>query len=124
MFVGARAFVRSSKEDAPFVIYATPTSREKNLTAGAPEQYKDFEDVFQKKNANMLPEHRPYDCAIDLQEGAQLPFGPIYNLSQTELAELRKYIDKNLAKNFIRHSKSPASAPILFVKKKDGSLRM
>ena len=80
--------------------------------------------MFQKKNANILPEHRPYDCAIELEEGAQPPFGPIYNLSQTELAELRKYINENLAKNFIRHSKSPAGAPILFVKKKDGSLRM
>ena len=124
LFLGARAFLRSSKEDIPFVIYATPTSEEKTSTTGIPEQYKDFEDVFQKKNADMLPEHRPYDCAIDLQEGAQPPFGPIYNLSQTELAELRKYIDENLAKNFIRHSKSPAGAPILFVKKKDGSLRM
>ena len=124
LFLGARAFVRSSKEDTPFVIYATPTSEEKTSTTGIPEQYKDFEDVFQKKNADMLPEHRPYDCAIDLLEGAQPPFGPIYNLSQTELAELRKYIDENLAKNFIRHSKSPAGAPILFVKKKDGSLRM
>ena len=34
------------------------------------------------------------------------------------------YIDENLAKNFIHHSKSPARAPILFVKKKDGSLWM
>jgi hypothetical protein len=105
-------------------MYATPTSEEKTSTTSIPEQYKDFEDVFQKKNADILPEHRPYDCAIDLLEGAQPPFGPIYNLSQTELAELRKYIDENLAKNFIRHSKSPAGAPILFVKKKDGSLRM
>jgi hypothetical protein len=36
----------------------------------------------------MLPQHRPYDCAIDLQEGIQLPFGPIYNLSQNKLATL------------------------------------
>ena len=72
----------------------------------------------------MLSEHRPYDCAIDLQEGSQPPFGPIYNLSQTELIELRKYMDENLAKNFILHSKSLAGAPILFVKKKDGSLHM
>ena len=124
LFIGARAFIRSSKEGTPFVIYATPTRGETISTASIPEQYKDFQDVFQKKNADMLPEHRPYDCAIDLEDGAQPPFGPIYNLSQTELAELRKYIDENLAKNFIRHSKSPAGAPILFVKKKDGSLRM
>ena len=124
LFLGARAFVRLSKQGTPFIIYATPTSREKTSTTSILEQYKEFEDVFQKKSADMLPEHRPYDCAIDLQEGAQPPFGPIYNLSQTELAELRKYIDENLTKNFIRHSKSPAGAPILFVKKKDGSLRM
>jgi hypothetical protein len=61
-----------------------------------------------------------YDCAIELHDGVQPPFGPIYNLSQTELAVLREYI----AKNFIRHSKSHAKVPILFVKKKDGSLRM
>jgi hypothetical protein len=41
-----------------------------------------------------------------------------------ELAALREYIDENLSKNFIRHSKSPVGAPILFVKNKDGSLRM
>jgi hypothetical protein len=45
-------------------------------------------------------------------------------LSQTELVILREYIDENLLKNFIQHSKSLAGAPILFVKKKDGSLHM
>jgi len=73
---------------------------------------------FLKKNVNILPKHQPYDGAIDLQEGTQPPFGPIYNLLQTELAELRKYIHKNLVKNFIRHSKSHDGAPILFVKKR------
>jgi hypothetical protein len=45
-------------------------------------------------------------------------------LSEPELVALRTYIDENLANGFIRHSKSPAGAPILFVKKKDGSLRL
>ena len=89
-----------------------------------PTQYEDFKNVFEKKNADIVPQHRPYDYAIELQEGAQPPFGPIYNLSQNELAKLQKYIDKNLSKNFIRHSKSLAGAPILFVEKKDGSLCM
>ena len=89
-----------------------------------PEQYKPYQDVFEKKNADILPQHRPYDCTIDIKDGAQVPFGPIYNLSQNELATLKEYIDENLAKGFIRHSKSPAGAPILFVKKKDGFLRM
>ena len=80
--------------------------------------------MFDKVKANRLPEHRPYDCPIDLQPGKEPPWGPIYNLSPTELEVLREYIDENLANGFIQHSRSPASAPIFFVKKKDGTLRM
>jgi hypothetical protein len=48
----------------------------------------------------------------------QPPFKPIYNLSQNELVILHEYIDKNFEKGFIQHSKSLASAPICFVKRK------
>ena len=50
--------------------------------------------------------------------------GPIYNLSPTKLEVLRAYIKENLANEFIPHSKSPAGAPIFFIKEKDGSLRL
>ena len=93
-------------------------------TTSIPSKYREFSDVFEKRNADKLPEHRPYDCPIDLLEGASPPFGPIYGLTEPELAALREYIDENLAKGFIRHSKSPAASPILFVKKKDGTLRL
>ena len=89
-----------------------------------PSKYGDFAYVFEKKNADHLPEHRPYDCPIDLQEGTSPPFGPIYGLSEPELEALRTYLDENLEKGFIQPSKSPVGAPILFVKKKDGSLRL
>ena len=87
-----------------------------------PHKYKEFADVFDNVKASILPEHRPYDCPIDLQPRKEPPWGPIYNLSPTKLEVLREYIDENLAKGFIRHSKSPTGAPIFFVKKKDGSL--
>ena len=51
-------------------------------------------------------------------------FGPIYNLSETELQVLKEYIDENLRKRFIQPSTSPFGAPVLFVKKPDGSLRL
>ena len=125
LFVGAKAFMRTTKQSTPFVIYTALVGEPTNQpTSLLPTQYEDFKDVFEKKNADILPQHRPYDCAIELQEGAEPPFGPIYNLSQNKLAELQKYIDENLSKNFIQHSKSPAGAPILFVKKKDGSLHI
>lgn len=89
-----------------------------------PEAYKDFEDVFLVENAGHLPLHEDHDHAIDLIDGKPPPYGPIYSLSGNELSILRAYIDRNLANRFIRPSKSPCSAPILFVPKSNGSLRL
>jgi RNase H-like domain found in reverse transcriptase/Reverse transcriptase (RNA-dependent DNA polymerase)/Integrase zinc binding domain/Chromo (CHRromatin Organisation MOdifier) domain/Integrase core domain/Retroviral aspartyl protease len=89
-----------------------------------PEEYHEFADVFSRKEANKLPPHRPYDHRIPLQEGTAPPFGPIYNLTAEELKTVREYIEKHLKTQFIRHSQSPCSAPILFTKKPDGTLRL
>lgn len=89
-----------------------------------PEAYAEFKDVFSDDQANILPDHGPDDHAIDLVDERQPPHGPIYNLSEVELIVLRQYIDKHLANQFIRPSKSPAGAPILFVKKPSGGLRL
>ena len=89
-----------------------------------PEQYYDFADVFSKSKADTLAQHRPYDLKINIEEGATPPHGPIYSLSQTELLALREFIDENLATGFIRPSRSSHGAPVLFIRKKDGSLRL
>ena len=88
-----------------------------------PVEYADYKDVFDKKSADTLPPHRPFDCEIDLIPGAQPPVGRIYNLSEPELAALKAFLDENLNKGFIRPSKSPCGAPVFFVKKKSGELR-
>jgi hypothetical protein len=89
-----------------------------------PDIYGEFADVFDKQQAEVLPQHGNYDHAIPLEEGTIPPMGPIYSLSETELKILREYIQDNLSKGFIQSSRSPAGAPILFVKKKDGTLRL
>ena len=81
-------------------------------------------DVFSSDNAKKLAPHRDIDLAIDLLLGKEPLYGPIYPLSQTKLAALREFLEENLAKGFIRESKSPAGAPILFAPKKDGGLRL
>ena len=91
-----------------------------NLSA----RYNDFANTFEKQNADQLPAHCPYDCPIELQASEHPPFDPIYGLSEPELEALHTYLADNLAKGFIQPSKSPAEAPILFVKKKDDSLRL
>ncbi len=105
-----------------FLIYDLPSPNVEPHPHDIPFPYQEFKDVFKKKNVDTLPKHRPYDYTIDIVEGTQHPFGPIYNLSQNELAVLCEYIDENLEKRFIRHSKSLVGALILFVKKKNGFL--
>jgi len=91
---------------------------------GIPEEYHDFADVFSKSRASVLANHRPYDLKITLEDGAAPPLGPIYSLSQEELLALCKFIDENVAMGFIHPSCSPHGAPVLFIRKKDGSLRL
>jgi len=93
-------------------------------TEGVPECYHDFADVFSKSKAKSLAPHRDYDLKIEIEDGAKPPLGLIYPLSESELVALQEFIDEHLAMGFIRSSKSPFGAPVLFVKKKDGSLRL
>ncbi len=61
---------------------------------------------------------------IPLEPGHKPPVRPIYRLSPLEFEELKKQIRELLALGFIEPSTSPFGAPVLFVQKKDGSLRM
>ena len=88
------------------------------------DYYKDYADIFSEEKIHALPEHGKYDHKIELQPGTTPPFGPIYPLSESELRVLRKYLDEMLADGKIVRSTSPAAAPILFVPKPDGTLRL
>ncbi len=88
-------------------------------------EYADFADVLSQKLTVKLPEHTGInDHAIELVDDWQPPYGPIYSLGPMELETLKAYIKNNLVNGFIRPSKSPAGAFILFDKKSDGSLRL
>ncbi|KIX01155.1 uncharacterized protein Z518_08880 [Rhinocladiella mackenziei CBS 650.93] len=92
---------------------------------GVPNTLKEYVDIFSPQNAKKLePNREGIDLAIETQEGQEPPYSPLYPLSQAELEVLRRYLQENLEKGFIRPSKSPAASPILFVPKKDGGLRL
>ena len=92
---------------------------------GIPTEYSDFSNVFSSDSAAELPEYTGINNhSINLLDDKQPLYGPIYSLGPVELETLKTYIETNLASGFIRPSKSPAGAPILFVRKKDGSLRL
>jgi len=89
-----------------------------------PLEYRDYADVFSKAKASELPPHRDYDLKINLEEGTSPPLGTLYSLSLVELSALRTFINENLNTGFIRPTASSHAAPVLFVKKKDSSLRL
>ena len=87
-----------------------------------PPEYRDYADIFSKAKVSELPPHCKYDLKIDLEKGISPPLRTIYSLSLVELEALQTFIDENLCTGFIRPSSSPHAAPVLFIKKKDGSL--
>ena len=88
-----------------------------------PAEYSDYSNVFSAENAAELPENTGInEHAIKLEEGKQPSFGPIYSLGLVELETLKTYIKTILANSFIRPSKSPVGAPILFDRKPNRSL--
>ena len=89
-----------------------------------PPEYSEYADVASEDDSKELAEHSRNDLAINIAEGEAPPYQPLYGLSEAELVVLRKYLAEFMERGWIRRSKSPAGAPILFAKKKDGSLRL
>ena len=85
-------------------------------------EYHEFANVFSKTKAEVLTPHHPYDLKINLEEGAQPLVGPMHSLSASEQEALKVFTEENLNMGFIRPTSSSYGTPVLFVKKKDGSL--
>ena len=114
-------FQRQLRPEDSVKARSSTTSSPPDLSS-VPKDYHDYADVFSKANTSTLPPHRDYDLKIELEEGTTPPLGTIYSLSLVELTALRTFIDENLTTGFIRPTSSSHAAPVLFVKKKDGSL--
>jgi hypothetical protein len=90
-----------------------------------PEPYRDFAKVFSEEESHRLPKHQPWDHAIDLEPDATMHWKvKSYPMSPAEQVELDKWLEENLAKGYLRPSKSPMASPVFFIKKKDGKLRL
>jgi hypothetical protein len=85
---------------------------------------EEFSDVFLDGLPLGKPPERKVVHEIPMQPNATPQYRGIFRLSQMELQELRKQLSELLRDGKISPSTSPYGAPVLFVKKKDGSLRM
>ena len=84
---------------------------------------REFPDVFPEELPGVPPE-REVDLSIEVVQGMTPISRAPYRMAPTELKELKTQLHELLDKGFIRPSVSPWGAPILFVKKKNGTLRM
>ena len=83
----------------------------------------EFPDVFPDELPG-LPPHREIEfCIYVVSDTAPISMPP-YRMAPAELKELKEQLQELLDKGFIRPNTSPWGAPVLFVKKKDGTLRL
>ncbi|KAA3466423.1 DNA/RNA polymerases superfamily protein [Gossypium australe] len=83
----------------------------------------EFLDVFSKELSG-FPREREVEFAIDLIPGTTLASIPPYRMTLTKSKKLKAQLQELLDMGFIRLSVSPSRAPVLFVKMKDGSMRL
>src|SRR5205085_6898381 len=95
------------------------------LIIDASERYSRYAQCFSAQQAARLPEHKPWDHGIPLQDpNAKIPTGAIYQTTWEEDEALRAYFQQKLPTGEVRPSCPAAAAPIPFVRKRDGSLRI
>jgi hypothetical protein len=87
------------------------------------EIVREYKDVFPDELPGLPPE-REIDFSIELIPGTAPISQAPYRMAPAELKELKTQLQELLDKGFIRPSVSPWGAPVLFVKKKDGTMRL
>ncbi|KAJ0916075.1 putative nucleotidyltransferase, Ribonuclease H [Helianthus annuus] len=116
----ARKYLR--KNYVAFLAHVT-TDKGKGKSIQDIPVVRDYQELFPEELPG-LPPARQVEFRIDLVPGANPIARAPYRLAPSEMQELSKQLQELSDKGFIRPSFSPWGAPVLFVKKKDGSFRM
>src|SRR5262249_4751174 len=103
-----------------FLASVVVPDEESHRTVADVEVVRDFSDVF-SDDLPGLPPPREIDFCIELIPGTSPISVAPYRMALAELAELKKQLQDLLDKGLIRPRVSPWGAPVLFVRKKDGS---
>jgi hypothetical protein len=99
--------------------------RKRTFEEIVPREYRQYAKVFSEVESERLPQHKPYDHAIDLKlDTPETIQSKIYPMPVNEQEELDRFLEEHLRKGYIIPSKSPIASPVFFIKKKDGRLRL
>ena len=110
------------KGSKAYLAYVIDTVKARPSVSDIPT-ISDFPDVFPEELSG-LPPQREIEVAINVVPGATPASITLYRRAPVDLKELKLQLQELLEKRFIRPSVSRWGAPVLFVKKKDGTLRL
>ena len=116
----ARKLLRQGCE--AYLAHVVDTKKETPILDDIPV-VREFPDVFPEELPGLSPD-REIEFSIDLIPGVEQVSKAPYRMAPVEMKELAKQLQELLDKAVIRPSVSPWGAPVLFVKKKDGSMRL
>ncbi|KAL4016431.1 hypothetical protein IC575_024082 [Cucumis melo] len=105
------------------ILASVVDTREVDVSLSSESVVRDYPNVFPEELPG-LPPHREVEFSIELEPGTVPISRAPYRMAPAELKELKVQLQELLDKGFIRPSVSPWGAPVLFVKKKDGSMRL
>ncbi|KAL0549222.1 hypothetical protein IC582_013703 [Cucumis melo] len=105
------------------ILASVVDTREVDVSLSSEPVVRDYPDVFPEELLG-LPPHREVEFAIELEPDTVPISRAPYRMAPAELKELKVQLQEFLDNGFIRPSVSPWGAPVLFVKKKDGSMRL
>ncbi len=95
----------------------------KEVKAKLSLKYHDYLDVFDRAMTDQLLSHHFYDHKIELIDEKTSSWSHLYHMSDYKLQKMKNYLIKHLNKDFISSSSASYTSLILFVEKKDDSLR-
>ena len=80
--------------------------------------------MFEKKKLKKMPTRKVWDHMIDIKEGFVPRKEKVYLLLREEREKIRKFIKKQVRKEYIQPLKSPQTTPVFFIRKKDEKKRI
>jgi len=115
----SKILIRAKTSISQSLAHEAETNEKRSFKDLIPEEYHEYQSVFEKTASERFPEKQPWDHRIDLKPKFIPRKSKIYLLNQKEEEEMNKFIDNNLKKGFICKSTSPQVSPFFFVAKKD-----
>jgi transposase InsO family protein len=115
---------RLADKDIDKFLVGKPQLAREEVIQKLPDWLRDLDDAFLPELANKLPPHRSWDHKIELESGKEPPYLKNRPLSSQELKVVRKWLDDNLDKGFIRESRARCAAPLMLAAKPGGGVRV